>query len=1070
MNTELNKKNSGNSFFQKNFWNYLTKPRFGIFKKFLFSFLLISIAPLLVLGFLTLMNISSVRNDIVQHVKTDIDQKTEETMEVQAVLTAKAVERFLRQCENDLRLLKQSDFTPNVFLQFSIQHQSEIWIRTGADENIHEVHLQIPLYKEISFVDENGQEKVKIMNGKILRSELLKNVKNPRNTTYLNESYFDDTRKLKENEIYVSHLAGFYVSKVEQLGKASSPEESVDGKKYDGVIRFSTPVFSDTKFLGVLEIALDQRHLMEFTQHILPNNKTFTVFPVYSSGNYAFMFDDRGWIITHPKLWDIPGVDKDGRMVPAYTIHSSGEDINKGRIPFNLDSVGFIDKSYPFVAAEIRKKHSGSVTTTNAGGIKKMMSYAPVLYDRGVYSRYGIFGGITIGSSLERFHTASKEISAEMNNTVLFFRNNIVWIILLTFILSAIVSWFVSRHFTKPILAITNGAKDLAEGKLTRPVEVNRKDEIGFLGNSFNYMAEELKTKNHELVTSVNELKKSKNDIEHYVSDLEYQLKIFKSILRISNILGSTFDLGRILKYILHNTVERFGFDRAILYLLDDKEKYLICKEVFGFTAEEEQRARTSKYHLQHYDCIETRVANTGNIIFVDNIYNYPEATELDRKIRKISGSKSFVFVPLRVREKIIGILGADKLKTKTKISELDVSSLQILANQASRVIESTRLMNEIIVQKNFNEDILKFMPDGVITVDHQGNISSINPAALSILHAEDRQMIGKNVWDLFNFNRSMIDEIGSAINHSGAYRGYNQEIIIEGKPNYINLTTSRMSDPSGEVSGTVVIIQDTTEKKLLDDQIQKMDRLASLGRFAAGIAHEIRNPLTGLTLFLDDLHDKINNQPQVSKYIQMGLAEVERLESFVNELLDYSSSSRQKPALKNINYLIEATLHFIDKQCRNSKIIVRTALMPDIPDIFIDQEKIRQALLNILLNAIHAMPEGGELNIRTGYKKAKQTRFFNLSDPESVNLGWIEISVSDTGPGIPVTIIDKIFDPFFTNKKGGTGLGLSITQNIISEHKGKIKVSNSKYGGAVFTILLPVTPVLKEELSVKEI
>ena len=1067
MKADLNNKNSGNSIFQKNFWNYLTKPRFGIFKKFLFSFLFISIAPLLVFSFYTLMNISSVRNDIINHAKSDIDQKTEETMEVQAVLTAKAVERFLRQCENDLRVLKQSDFTPYDFLQFSRQHQSEIWIRKGTNKNPYEAHLQIPLYKEISFIDETGQEEIKIKNGSIVASELLKNVSNPRNTTYLTENYFNETRKLKNNEIYVTHLAGFHVSKTDQLGQASTPEEAVEGKKYDGVIRFCTPVYKGGKLTGVLEVALDQRHLMEFTQHILPNNKTFTVFPVYSSGDYAFMFDDRGWIITHPKLWDIPGVDKQGKMVPAYTSHSSREDINVGRIPFNLDSVGFIDKSYPYVAAEVRKKHSGSVTTTNAGGIKKMMSYAPIYYNSGVYSRYGIFGGITIGSNIERFHTASKEISAEMNQTVLFFRDNMVLIIFITFILSAIISWFVSRHFTKPILSITEGAKSLAEGKFTRPVEVNRKDEIGFLGSSFNYMAEELKTKNHELVGSVNELKKSKTEIENYVHDLEYQLKIFKSILRISNILGSTFDLKRILKYILHNSVERFGFDRAILYLLDDSEKYLICKEVYGFSPDDEKTARASKYHLDHYDCIETRVANTGNIIFVDNINKYPEATELDKKIRRISGSKSFVFVPLRVREKIIGILGADKLKSKTKISELDVSSLQILANQASRVIESTRLMNEIIVQKNFNEDILKFMPDGVITVDHQGNISSLNPAALNILQAESRLIIGKNVWDLFSTNHSMMQEIQSSLSYNGVYRGYNQEISIDDKPKYINLTASRMNNPAGEISGSVVIIQDNTEKKLLDDQIQKMDRLASLGKFAAGIAHEIRNPLTGLSLFLDDLHDKISNQPLVSKNIQMGLAEVERLESFVNELLDYSSPSRQKSDMRNINFLVEATLHFIDKQCRNSKIIVRTSLLPDIPEIFIDQEKIRQAMLNILLNAIHAMPDGGELSIRTGYRKSKQIKFFNLSETRN---GWVEISISDTGPGIPGNIIDKIFDPFFTNKKGGTGLGLSITQNIIAEHKGKIKVSNSKYAGAVFTILLPVTTVPKEESLVKEI
>ena len=416
---------SGNSLFQRSFWNYLSKPNLGLFKKFLFSFLLISIAPLLVFGFYTLLSISSIRNDIIKHTTEDIDQKTQETMEIQAVLTAEAVQKFLRQCENDLMMLKKSGFTAYDFLQFSRQHQSEIWIRVGTNEKPVEKHTLIPLYKELSFIDNTGQEKIKVKDGKIVAGNELKNVKDPWNTTYLTEDYFNKTRRLKNGDIYASHMAGFYVDRKEQLGKAKSPEDAVEGKKYDGVIRFATPVYNGGTFSGVLEIALNQQHLMEFTQHILPNKKSFTVFPVYSSGDYAFMFDDRGWIITHPKLWDIPGVDKNGKWVPAFTDHSSEKNIEEGRIPFNLDSVGFIHKAYPFVASEVRKKHSGSVTTVNAGGIKKVMSYAPIYYDRGDYARYGIFGGITIGSNIQRFHTAANAIAADMDNTVSFFRENI---------------------------------------------------------------------------------------------------------------------------------------------------------------------------------------------------------------------------------------------------------------------------------------------------------------------------------------------------------------------------------------------------------------------------------------------------------------------------------------------------------------------------------------------------------------------------------------------------------------------------------------------------------------------
>ncbi len=1069
MNNGFTKQNTGGSF-QKSFWNYLGQKRFGIFKKFLLSFLIISIIPLLAFGIYTIVNISSVGENIVRHAKLDIDQKTQETMEVQAVLTAEAVQKFLRQCVNDLTMLKQSNFSAEEFLRFSKQHQSEVWIRKGTNAEPVEVHQLIPLYKEIAYIGFNGQEKIKIKDGKVVKGFQLVNDKDPRNTTYLNENYFTETAKLKYGEVYVSHLSGFFVNKKEQLGNAKNPEDAIEGGKYDGVIRFATPIYKSGKFSGILMIALDHQHLMEFTQHILPNKKTFTVFPVYASGDYAFMLDDNGWIITHPKLWDIPGVDKNGKPVPAYTEHSSKKDIEMGRIPFNLDSVGFIHTAYPFVASEIRKKHSGSIVTTNVGGVKKVMSYAPIYFDKGVYSKYGIFGGITIGSNIERFHDAANQISADMNTTVHFYRINIIWIILITFFVAIISSWFVSRNFTKPLLRITEGAKKLAEGSLNKPVEVLRNDEIGFLSSSFNYMAEELKQKNQTLVDSFNELKKSKTEMETYAGDLEYQLKIFKSILRISNILGSTFNLTRVLNYILHNSVESIGFDRAILYLLDREENRLVCREVYGFTMEEEERARNSKYSLQHFDCIETKVVKSGNKIFVDDFSTYEDATELDRKIRRISGSKSFVFVPLRVREKIIGILGADKLRSKTKISELDVSSLQILANQASRVIENTRLVREIIIQKNFNENILKYMPDGVITVDNDGIINSINPAATNILETENQNIIGKNIWNLFGYNEPAVGEIKQSITLTGVYRKYNQDFIINDKTKFITITASLMNNPDNDNSGIVLILQNTTEKKLLDDQIQKMDRLASLGKFAAGIAHEIRNPLTGLSLFLDDLHDKINNQPEVSKNIEMGLTEVERLESFVNELLDYSSPTKQKLSTKNINFLIEATLHFIDKQCRNSKIILRTELSPDIPDVYIDQEKIRQALLNILLNAIHAMPNGGGLKIKTSYAKYKNESFLPVNGDGNHKPGWVTIKISDTGSGIPEAIINKVFDPFFTSKKGGTGLGLSITHNIITEHKGKIKVSNSRYGGAVFSIQLPVNIVKKKELLFEEV
>jgi PAS domain S-box-containing protein len=404
--------------------------------------------------------------------------------------------------------------------------------------------------------------------------------------------------------------------------------------------------------------------------------------------------------------------------------------------------------------------------------------------------------------------------------------------------------------------------------------------------------------------------------------------------------------------------------------------------------------------------------------------------------------------VPLQAKEKVIGILGADRLRSQTRISEIDINSLQILANQASRVIENTRLVNEIMTEKNFNDDILRYMLNGVITTNEKGIITSINQAAINILEIDSENLIGKSVSEVFEKNESTVNEIENAINRKGFYRGYDIKISLKNKIKYLAINVSLISFSSERSSGVIIIIQDTTEKRAIDEQLQRMDRLASLGKFAAGIAHEIRNPLTGISLFLDDLHDNICTDKEVSSVIELALKEVERLENLVNELLDYAAPYKGELQERDLNKLIENTILFVDKQCRQLGIQVKTVLDPSMPKIKIDGEKIRQALLNIIINSIQFMPGGGKLSIKTEIILLKD----NYPKNEK-----IKISISDTGPGIPASDFKKIFDPFYTKRKGGTGLGLSLTHSIIAEHKGIINVTSSDEGGAKFIIELPI-------------
>jgi len=1050
-----------------NIWSYYPNARFGIFRRILITFLLITLLPLSILGIYTLNTISDVGDEIVDKTTRSLNQKTRDALELQAVYTASAVHAFLKHCEKDLVQLSELQINPRRYLKFYNANQSEIWIRTGTNKAPEEVHKNIPIYKEVAFVNKQGREIIKIKNGKIQPSDSLKNVRYPKNTTYKCETYFSKTIGLAPGEIYVSHLNGFYVSKKEQLQGVERVDEAIEGKKYDGVIRFAMPLYRNGRLLGIVVLGLDHRHLMEFTQHILPNQKMKTVFPSYYSGNYAFMFDDQGWIITHPKYWDIRGVDRSGKAVPAYTGFSLPKDIEQGRIPFNLDSAAFIHNNYPLVARRVRDHQSGSVITTNVGGITKIMAYAPIFYNTGPYKKYGVFGGVTIGEELKSFQLPAFFVGNSIITGLMLVRKNLFWILAATLFFSLILSWYFSRSITNPVIKIMRAARSLAFGETTRSITLNRKDEIGVLTKVFNFMAYELNKSRGELLTSYNRLKNSKAAIERYTKDLEYQLKILGSIQKISNILGSTFDIEAILKLILQNCVESIGFDRAILYLLGEKGDYLECRETFGFSIEEEELARRSKYHIGHFDCIETRVAKEGQIIFVPDFRNYPAATELDKKIRFYGKSNSFVFIPLKVKEKIIGILGADKLRSAKPISDLDIKSLQILANQAARVIENTRLYREIIRQKNFVEDVLRYMINGVITVDKDGTITSINQSARTILSLSKQETLNKNAWQVFMDNHNLLKKIQERLRTRGFYHGYHLEYIRDEQMKYININASVMSSETKEVSGSIVILEDVTQRKQLDDHIQRIQRLASLGRFAAGIAHEIRNPLTGVSLFLDDLHDKLSARPEIASLVAMALAEIERLENLTNEVLAYANPDRGNYSEKNINELIRTTLKFVDKQCRNAKIEIHNELDKAVKPIRMNPEKIRQAFLNIIINAIQAMPTGGRLTVKTRWLHSYGHFVFTKNKFEGIS-DWVLIRIEDSGPGIPPEDWDRIFEPFYTNKKDGTGLGLSTTHNIISEHGGKIEVTNRRRGGARFIIHLPKRSVPENQVKFK--
>lgn len=244
-----------------------------------------------------------------------------------------------------------------------------------------------------------------------------------------------------------------------------------------------------------------------------------------------------------------------------------------------------------------------------------------------------------------------------------------------------------------------------------------------------------------------------------------------------------------------------------------------------------------------------------------------------------------------------------------------------------------------------------------------------------------------------------------------------------------------------------------TRELKEMQDYLIQSEKLASLGKMAAGIAHEINNPLTSILINTHLLLEKLEKSERKDDFYEnltLIAEETSRCTQIVRGLLEFARQSQPQKAYTNVNDLIEKTVHLLENKATFQNVRIVKKLRPDLPPLLLDRSKIQQVFWNLMINACEAMPKGGELTITTDFSPDKK---------------GVEIRFIDTGSGIPPEIINKIFDPFFTTKPTGTGLGLAICYGIMQQHNGSIEVKSEIGRGTVFTLYLPLE---NKEISIK--
>jgi signal transduction histidine kinase len=232
---------------------------------------------------------------------------------------------------------------------------------------------------------------------------------------------------------------------------------------------------------------------------------------------------------------------------------------------------------------------------------------------------------------------------------------------------------------------------------------------------------------------------------------------------------------------------------------------------------------------------------------------------------------------------------------------------------------------------------------------------------------------------------------------------------------------------------------------------MKEKDRLAALGEMAAGLAHEIRNPLGSIKASAQYLAETAEQPEERGEFLDIIVDEVDRLNRVVGSFLDYARPAHTDPEPIYVNSAVQLTLQFLRPECDASEVDLHVAMDPDLPKVRIDIEHLRQVLINLVQNAVQAMTSGGDLYVET----RTQDRFRTGGGARR----WVQITVRDTGPGIAPGLLANLFVPFVTTKQQGTGLGLAISQRIVSETGGRIDVRSRQGVGTTFVVLLPAEP-----------
>jgi PAS domain S-box-containing protein len=529
-----------------------------------------------------------------------------------------------------------------------------------------------------------------------------------------------------------------------------------------------------------------------------------------------------------------------------------------------------------------------------------------------------------------------------------------------------------------------------------------------------------------------------------------------RALLGFARDLNNDLDVIRLSQRLVSRIVETLGVDRMALMLADERSGDFASIGDYGFPGDVPSLSRDSSL---------TARLDAGNSVALDDPIAAALFAAEDVEFWRDAGID--YFVPCLFEGGAIAVLALGRKDTEEPFNSEDLALLTSVAGQVATAIENGRLYRQLHLKaeelgrmREFNENILESLDDGMVVFDGDERIVRWNRALESFYGVSRNNAIGRQLVDVFD--RPFVDALRAARrdnpfgttlyriplaprSRSMAHDDSQAQKLL------VNATVVPLQEAAGgpdAVVGTILLVEDITDRVRLEEQLQISEKMASIGLLAAGVAHEVNTPLTGISSFTQMLLEGADRADPKTALLEKIEKQTFRAAKIVNGLLNLSrlGSNDTERVSVDVNAVINDVFALLEHQFEVARIKVRRDLATAPAIISGLEHQLQQVFLNLFLNARDAMPRGGWLSVSTRFDED----------------GMVVVEVADTGSGIPSEYLARIYDPFFTTKAigRGTGLGLSITYGIVRDHQGSIQCDSSMGQGTRFTMTLPLEQI----------